>query len=91
MGYMTFRAARDLGNAMITCPICKSDAEEIEPGFFEGKTFWCRKHGEFEVSNSVLSVAGLMDSAPGKWEAALKNATIRAAAGARPRILSYDF
>ena len=35
---------------MATCPICKSDAEEIESGFIDGKTFRCAKHGEFQVS-----------------------------------------
>ena len=47
-------------NAIATCPICKSDAQEIEPGVFDGKTFRCPKHGEFDVTGSVLSVRAHM-------------------------------
>jgi hypothetical protein len=47
---------------MATCPICKSDVEEIESGFIDGKTFRCAKHGEFQVSDSVLNVPALMDA-----------------------------
>jgi hypothetical protein len=57
---------------MATCPICKSDAEEIESGFIDGKTFCCAKHGEFQVSDSVLNVPALMDADTSQWEAALK-------------------
>jgi hypothetical protein len=78
-------------NAMATCPICKSDAEEIESGFIDGKTFRCAKHGEFQVSDSVLNVPALMDADTSQWETALKNAARRADPGLRPRILSYDF
>jgi hypothetical protein len=74
---------------MTPCPICKSDAEEIERGFFGGKTLRCPKHGEFEVSNTVLCVPDLMDADSDQWEAALKRAAARA--GARPRIATYDF
>jgi hypothetical protein len=79
--------AQVLEDAMATCPICKSDAEEIKSGFIDGKTFRCAKHGEYQVS--VLKVPALMDSS--QWEAALKNAAWRADPGLRPRILSYDF
>jgi hypothetical protein len=78
-------------NAMATCPICKSDAEEVKSGFIDGKTFRCAKHGEFQVSDSVLSVPALVDADATQWEAALKNAAWRADPGVRPRILSYDF
>jgi len=40
---------------MAKCPICKSDAQEIEPGFFDGKTFRCPTHHEFEVADTVKS------------------------------------
>jgi hypothetical protein len=77
---------------MATCPICKSDAaEEIKSGFIDGKTFRCAKHGEFQVSDSVLNVPALMDADTSQWEAALKKAAWRADPGLRPRILSYDF
>jgi hypothetical protein len=59
---------------MAICPICKSDAEEIESGFMDGKTFRCAKHGEFQVSDSV------------QWEAALKHAAWRA----RPHGCRYE-
>jgi hypothetical protein len=38
---------------MATCPICQSAAEEIEQGFFDGKTFRCPKHNDFQVSDTV--------------------------------------
>ncbi len=76
---------------MATCPICKSGAQEIDPGFFDGKTFRCPKHGEFQVSGSVLKTPAHMDANSIKWEAALKRAIDRASKNARPRILIYDF
>jgi hypothetical protein len=78
-------------STMATCPICRSDAEEIEPGVFDGKTFRCPKHGEFDVTGSVLGVRTHMAADSNQWEAALKKAVSRAAAGKRPRILTYDF
>ena len=76
---------------MTTCPICKSDAEEIELGFFDGKTFRCPKHNVFQVSDTVLSDPSRMGAARNQWEAALIKATNRADAGARPRIFTNDF
>ena len=76
---------------MSICPICKLSAEEIEQGLFDGKTFRCPKHGEFGVTGSVLSDRRHMAAGLHPWEAALKKASDRAAAGARPRILTYDF
>ena len=70
---------------------CMDWAKNIGAGFIDGKTFHCEKHGEFQVSDSVLSVPALMDADTSKWEAALKNAAWRADPGMRPRILSYDF
>ena len=32
---------------MAQCPICKSAAEEIDRGFFDGVGFDCRRHGRF--------------------------------------------
>ena len=78
-------------NAMATCPICKSDAEEIEPGSFDGKTFRCPKHGEFDVTGSVLSARAHMAADTAQWEAALKKARSRVFGGKRPRIVTYDF
>ena len=40
---------------MATCPICQSEAEEIELGsFVDGKWFRCLKHREFGVSDTAL-------------------------------------
>jgi hypothetical protein len=76
---------------MLTCPICRSTAEEIEPGFFDGKTFRCPNHGEFDVSGSVLNTPALMDADMAQWDVALRIATDRATPGKRPRILTSDF
>ena len=41
---------------MAQCPICKSEAEEIDLGLFDGAGFSCKRHGEFEfrVADSVF-------------------------------------
>ena len=39
---------------MLTRPICKSEAEEIDPGIFDGVWFRCPKHREFGVSDTAL-------------------------------------
>ena len=76
---------------MPICPICKSAAEEIQAGFFYGKTFRCPKHGEFDVASAVLSTSVLMNARQNEWEAALETASEKAIKGLRPRILLYDF
>jgi hypothetical protein len=73
---------------MATCPICKSEAQEIYPGSFDGKTFRCPNHNEFDVSDSVLKTR--MNATSEEWEAALKKATDRAS-GKRPKIFDPDF
>ena len=74
---------------MATCPICNSEAEQIEPGAFDGKTFRCPKHGEFDVAHSVLNT--MMNASAARWEVALAKAASQAAEGKRPRITTYDF
>jgi hypothetical protein len=78
---------------MATCPICKSAAEEIEPGFFDGKTFRCENHGEFDVVDTVLQLPLYMDQSQAEWELALKRAAAAAKSvpGKRPRITTYCF
>jgi hypothetical protein len=79
------------------CPICKSKAEEIERGFFDGYTIRCAVHGEFEFTDTVKSTR--MNEPRKAWEHALTNArkqAIRDAgnpsiAGNRPRIKNDDF
>ena len=75
--------------AMTMCPICKAEAEEIEPGTFDGVWFRCLKHREFGVSDTALKTR--RDAEPEQWERALKKATERAGEGNRPKILDTDF
>ena len=35
---------------MIRCPICNSEAEEIDRDIFEGVGYDCKFHGRFRVS-----------------------------------------
>jgi hypothetical protein len=75
---------------MATCPICKSEAQEIEPGtFVDGTWFRCLKHREFGVSDTALKTR--KDAEPEQWERALKKAIERAGEGNRPKILDLDF
>ena len=62
---------------MATCPVCKSEAEEIETGTFDGVWFRCLKHREFGVSDTALKMK--KDAEPEQWERALKKAIERAA------------
>jgi hypothetical protein len=71
------------------CPICNSHAEEIDKGKFEGTTFRCPRHGEFEVADTVLKTKRTATSQ--QWENALNLAKERAKPNARPRILTSDF
>jgi hypothetical protein len=74
--------------ALTACPICQSQAEEIDRSF-DGTAFRCKNHGDFEVSDSALQDKAGADAA--QWDSALHKAKIRAWAGTRPRILTYDF
>ena len=40
---------------MTRCPICKSEAAEVDRGLFDGVGFDCRFHGRFRVSGTVLA------------------------------------
>jgi len=75
--------------AMVICPICKSEAEEIEPGTFDGVWFRCLKHREFGVSDTALKTRKNVE--PEQWERALKKAIERAGPEERPKILDLDF
>jgi hypothetical protein len=74
---------------MVTCPICKSEAEELERGSFEGVWLRCLKHREFGVSDTALKTR--MNAEPEEWERALKKAIGRAGPEERPKILDVDF
>ena len=74
---------------MATCPVCRSEAEEIEPGTFDGVWFRCLKHREFGVSDTALKTR--KDAEPEQWERALKKAIERARGENRPKITDDDF
>jgi hypothetical protein len=40
----------------VTCPICKSEADAINVGLFDGVGIRCKTHGEFEVADSALAM-----------------------------------
>jgi hypothetical protein len=78
-------------NAMTKpCPICGSEAIEIDQGTFDGTAFRCKSHGEVEVTHpALLEYRGAGHE---QWERAFQVAWTRAAAtGGRPRIFTYDF
>jgi hypothetical protein len=56
----------------VICPICKSEAEAINVGSFDGVGIRCKTHGEFEVADSALAMH--KDTEGTRWEAALGNA-----------------
>jgi hypothetical protein len=56
----------------VICPICKSEAEAINVGLFDGVGFRCKTHGEFEVADSALAMH--KDTEATRWEGALRSA-----------------
>jgi hypothetical protein len=76
---------------MEQCPVCKSAAEVIEPGRFDGKTFRCSRDGEFDVVDTVLKIPRYMDADSAEWQRALQAAKSHAAPGERPKIFTYSF
>src|SRR5262245_42138250 len=74
---------------MVTCPICKSEANEIEGDAFDGAWFRCLKHREFGVSDTALKTR--KNAEPEEWERALKKAIERAGPEERPKILDLIF
>ena len=74
---------------MTMCPICRSEAEQIDPGTFDGVWFRCLKHREFGVSDTALKTR--KDADQEEWESALKKATERAGEGNRPKSLDTGF
>ena len=76
---------------MAICPICGSEATELDKvGGAEG--FDCPKHGKFKVASTVF-VLERADGArtPEQWETAFKKAKTKTSPGAWPRITTYDF
>jgi hypothetical protein len=75
------------GSKAMKCPICGSDAEEIEKGMGDLITIRCPNH-EFEFSDTIRSEPPRNAK---QWELALIRAKQRVKPGERPRILTYDF
>jgi hypothetical protein len=74
----------------VICPICKSEAEAINAGLFDGVGIRCKTHGEFEVADSALAMH--KDTESTRWEGALRSAKDRAKAAQEtsPRITCSD-
>jgi hypothetical protein len=66
----------DAKAALVRCPICKAEAEEIDRGLFDGLGFDCRFHGRFRVAGSVL--VERKKRTRKQWEHALMLARARA-------------
>jgi hypothetical protein len=71
---------------MTRCPICKSEAAEIDRGFFDGVGFDCKFHGRFRVSGTVLAQAKKRTRR--QWDRALMLAKARASDG--PPLISSE-
>jgi hypothetical protein len=79
------------------CPICKSKAQELDGGLFDGHALRCPILGEIEFSDTVRATR--MSEPRESWERAhtnarnraVKNAQHETVAGNRPRILDSDF
>ena len=64
---------------MTRCPICNSEATEIDRGLFDGMGFDCKFYGRFRVSGTVL--AQRRGRTRKQWEHALMLARARASGG----------
>ena len=62
---------------MTRCPICNSEAEEIDRDIFEGVGYDCKFHGRFRVSGTVLAQRKRRRTRR-QWEHALMLAKARA-------------
>ena len=71
---------------MTRCPICNSEATEIDRGLFEGMGFDCKFHGRFRVSGTVLAQG--KKHTRKRWEHALMLAKARVTDG--PPLISSE-
>ena len=70
------------------CPICDSAADTLDQ-VPDSWGFGCPEHGSFFVGGTAYATKrGVGKEA---WEAALKTAKARAAAGEWPRLTTHDF
>jgi hypothetical protein len=76
------------GVSMTVCPICKSQADELDrTGDATG--FKCPRHGRFKVASSVFATK--QDAAQEQWERALQKAKAIAPDAWAACIQTYDF
>ena len=76
--------------ATTRCSICGSGAQRELPRTGEFDVIHCPKHGEFEVSDTVMA-AWDGKASQSLWERALERAKLRAESGKRPRMMDADF
>ena len=85
-------AGRVKGGEMALCPICKSEAKELdETG--DTKAFDCPNHGKFKVAGTVFVLASAGPGTIGReqWAAAFTKAKRKAKPRLWPHITTYDF
>jgi len=74
------------GYPPITCPICRSQAEQLDR-IIDSDAIRCGTHGEFEFTGTARNESRDRED----WEKALERAKSRTTPGRRPRIYSTDF
>jgi hypothetical protein len=74
----------------LTCPICKSSAEEL-PRTANAAGYQCATHGNFKVADTVFAEAKANDYTQAQWEAALDKAEERTEPDEWPLIITDDF
>jgi hypothetical protein len=62
---------------MAQCPICKSAAEEIDRGLFDGTGFDCKQHRRFRVAGTVIKLMESNEWTRRAWENAVMVAKAR--------------
>jgi hypothetical protein len=75
------------GYPPITCPICRSQAEQLDR-IIDGDVIRCHTHGEFEFTRTARNEKSRDRK---DWEKAFERAKSRTVTGRRPRIYSTDF
>jgi hypothetical protein len=77
---------------MTICPICKSEAKELDR-IGDASGFDCPKDGKFKVAGTVFVLASAGPEPIGReqWEAAFEKAKGKTMPGAWPLITTYDF
>jgi hypothetical protein len=71
------------------CPICETEAEEINPPSFDAKSIRCQSCGDFDISGNTWDLALLEPLTTGQRETALQKARKGVVPPKRPLITSY--